>query len=86
LRLISDLENIHQLLNGRRTLVKSGTLFVRKTDLDDLFDAVLAELDGNADEEIVDAVFTFEEDRARKDLFLVFKNCFVISNAPRLGA
>ena len=73
---LSNLENIYKLLNGRGTLLKSGSLVVGQADLDDLFDAVLAELHRHADEEIVDTVFTLEEHSARKDLFLILKNGF----------
>src|SRR5215204_3467166 len=70
----SDLENVHELLNGRRAFLKRSAFVIRETDLDDLLDAVLAEFDRHADEEIVNAVFAFEEDCARQDLFLIFQN------------
>ena len=56
--------------------MQSSSLVVRQADLDDLFDAVLAKLDRNADEEIRNAIFTFKEDGTWEDLFLVLEDRF----------
>ena len=41
---ISNIENINQLLHGSGTFVEGGALVVGQADLDDLFDAVFAQL------------------------------------------
>jgi hypothetical protein len=46
----SDVENIHQFLNGGGRLMQCGAFVVREVDLDDLLDAVFAKFDRNADE------------------------------------
>src|SRR2546425_4163199 len=54
----------------RRALVS------RQVDLDDLFDSPLAQLDGDAYEQAVDAVLALQISGTRKYLFLVLQNRF----------
>jgi hypothetical protein len=56
--------------------VQGGLLFGRELDLDDLFDALGAELARNADEETADAVLALQVRSAREDLLLILEDGF----------
>ena len=55
-------------------LLKRGLLVGGQLDLDDLLDAVGAQLHGHADEQVVDAVLALQEHRARHDLLLILQD------------
>src|SRR5216683_7233058 len=68
------LDHVHELLDCRRRLPERGVFLGGQPDLDDLLDPTTAELDGDTDEQIADAVLTLEVDRAWKDLLLVLQD------------
>ena len=69
-------ENINQFLHGSGTFLQGGAFFVGQRNFNDLFNSVLAEFAGNADEQIVDAVFAFEINGARQNFLFVLQNRF----------
>src|SRR5690348_5459343 len=62
-------EHSHKLSHGRGRLLQRAVFFRRQPDLNDLFDAVRAELDRYPHEQPFDPVFTFEIDGARGNFF-----------------
>src|SRR5664279_5942498 len=66
-------DHAHQLLHRVGALLQGGLLFWRQLDLDDLLNAVGAQLAGHANEQAVDTVLAFEIGRARHDLLLVLE-------------
>ena len=60
-----DAHHLHQLAYGIGRLAQSGLFLGRQLQLDDLFDALRAELGRHADEQPVDAVLAFEIDARR---------------------
>src|ERR1035437_6242115 len=67
-------DHAHQLLHRVGALLQGGLLFRGQLDLDDLLDAVRAQLAGHANEQAVDTVLAFEIGGARHDLLLVLKD------------
>src|SRR5690349_61596 len=67
----SDTHDADQLADGVHGFLEHGALVVGEVELDDLFDAASAELDGDADEEAVDAVLAVQVGGAGHDHLLV---------------
>src|ERR1700756_1910905 len=73
---LRNLQRVEQLLHRIGRLLQRGLLLGGQRDLDDLLDAVLAELHRYADVEIVEAVLAGEIGSAGEDLALVFEDRF----------
>src|SRR5918998_3151151 len=62
---------LHEISHGVGAVVQIPQFFVPEAELDDVFDAGGAELDGDADEEVVYPVFALQVGRARENALLV---------------
>src|SRR5215210_5659832 len=65
---------LHEITHGVGAIIQFSQFFVAEAELDDVFDARGAELDGDADEEVVQAVLALQVGRAREDALLVEKD------------
>src|SRR5688572_3411921 len=67
---------VDQFFYGAGRLIERGLFVGRQLDLDNLLDALRAQLDRHADEQVVHTVLALQEDRARHDLLLILQDRF----------
>src|SRR5215831_18730472 len=67
----SNLNHRHEFLHRRRRFLEGSVLVRREFDLDDLLEALCAQLARNTDKEIAHAVLALQEHRAGNDLVFV---------------
>ena len=77
---------VDQLAHGVGRALQIGLLGLGELDLDDLLDAILAELHRHADEQAVDAVFALAQGRAGSTRFWSCRIESTISTTAADGA
>src|SRR5215469_14964615 len=85
-RQLGNADHGAKLFDGVSGFVEGRLLFGRELDLDDLLEALGAELARNADVEAVDTVLALEVGGAGENLFLVLEDSFDHLNRGRRGS